>query len=138
MERYRVLAHTADTAIESDAGTLDQLIENLAYGMFDMMFDLEDIEGGRLVTIELQSPTVPDLIVDILSDLLYEAESADLVFASFSAHVDQRNLSARVIASGSSVTSVELRGPPIKAVTYHDLAVSSRKGGWYGRVVFDV
>jgi SHS2 domain-containing protein len=138
MERYRVLAHTADTAIESDAATLDLLVENLAYGMFDLMFDLEDIESGRLVTIELQAPTIPDLLVDILADLLYEAESADLVFASFSAHVDEGNLSARILASGSSVTSVELRGPPIKAVTYHDLAVSLRDGGWYGRVVFDV
>jgi SHS2 domain-containing protein len=139
MERYRVLEHTADTAIEAEAASLSGLVENLAYGMFDLMFDLTQVASRDTARVEVSSSTVEDLVVDALADLLFEAESRDLAFASFSARFAEGVGKARIIAAGSSVTTADLRGPPIKAVTYHDLVVrETGPGGWYGRVVFDV
>ena len=48
------------------------------------------------------------------------------------------DLAVSVKADGLSVDAVESVGPPIKAVTYHDLVVAQRGDGWYGRVYFDV
>ena len=138
VKRYRVLSHTADTAIEAEGATLDGLVENLAYGMFDLMFDLDGVAAQHIVEVELSAPTREDLIVDVLAELLYEDEAADLALSSFSARIDGEALSARVTASGSTVTNADLRGPPIKAVTYHDFEVTTGDSGWYGRVVFDV
>ncbi len=138
VERYRILSHTADTSIEAEASTFDRLLENLAYGMFDLMFDLDVVGSVRLVDIGVSAPTREDLIVDVLAELLYEAEVAGLALSSFSVRIDEAANSARVTASGSPVTTTDLRGPPIKAVTYHDLDVTTGGSGWYGRVVFDV
>lgn len=138
MSRYRVLEHTADTAIEAEGRTLADLVENLAYGMFDLMFDLEQVPSLDMTKIEVSADTLEDLVVDTLSELLTEAESADDAFASFSARVDRDALKARVIAAGSKVSNDDLRGPPIKAVTYHDVEVTEQELGWYGRIVFDV
>ncbi len=138
MERYRVLDHTADTAIEADALSVDSLFENLAYGMFDLMFDLSSIRSQEMTKIEVSASSLEELVVDTLSELLALAETQDRGFASFSARVNEKTNSTRVIAAGSPVTSADLRGPPIKAVTYHDLEITRREAGWYGRVVFDV
>lgn len=138
MERYRVLSHTADTAIEAEGTTLSELVENLAFGLFDLMFDLDEVPSRETIRIEVSSPNAEELVVDTLAELLLEAETQDLVFASFSTRVDEDGERARITAAGSSVATAELRGPPIKAVTYHDLTVERRDGGWYGRVVFDV
>ena len=43
---YTVLSHTADTGIVAYGGTLYELFENAAYGMFDLMYDLEALGGG--------------------------------------------------------------------------------------------
>jgi SHS2 domain-containing protein len=139
MGRYRILDHTADTAIEAKSASLSGLVENLAYGMFDLMFDLDEVASRDMTKVEVSGSTVEDLVVDALAELLFEAEAHDLAFASFSARLNEDAGQAWIIAAGSSVTTADLRGPPIKAVTYHDLAVvETDEGGWYGRVVFDV
>ncbi len=60
-----------------------------------------------------------------------------LFLCDFEVEVSGRT-SVHVRAGGVNTANVELTGPPIKAVTYHDVAVSGTDHGWYGRVYFDV
>ncbi len=137
VERYRVLSHTADTAIEAEATSLDQLIENLAYGMFDLMFDLEAVEPTGSIEIEASAMQPEELIVDVLADLLFHAEAEDLVLSNIEV-TGAGTATVVVTARGAPTKEIELRGPPIKAVTYHDLVAEPTGKGWYGRVIFDV
>lgn len=137
VERYRVLSHTADTAIEAQAASLDQLIENLAYGMFDLMFDLEAVEPTGSIEIEATAMQPEELIVDVLADLLFRAEAEDLVLSNIEV-TGAGTATVVVTARGAPTKETELRGPPIKAVTYHDLVAERTGKGWYGRVIFDV
>ena len=41
-------------------------------------------------------------------------------------------------AGGMPWTGIELRGAPIKAVTWHDLAIVEVPDGWWARIIFDV
>jgi SHS2 domain-containing protein len=52
--------------------------------------------------------------------------------------VEPAEPAAKVEVGGVPTSAVEPAGPPIKAVTYHDLVVERREGRWYGRVYFDV
>lgn len=134
---YRILSHTADSGIEATAPTLPDLIAVLAQGMFDLMAPVEPGEGAEQVEIEVTSGSVEDLVVDVLSDLLFESESTDLLFGDFVVAMTGAT-GARVAARGVPISKTGMIGPPIKAVTYHDLAVEERDDGWYGRVIFDV
>ncbi len=137
MARYEVLSHTADTAIIAYGATLREVFENAGYGMFDLMFDLDSLTPQRDVPIAAAGDTAQDLLVDWLSELLYQAESQDLAFCYFT--VDRlEEGGVQGSAGGEPVGGVELRGPPIKAVTYHDLAVVEVPDGWWARIVFDV
>jgi len=135
--RYEVLEHTADTAIIAYGATAAELFENAAYGMFDLMFDAVRVPTERSRPVMADGDTLEELLVGWLGELLAEAEIHDLAFSYFT--VDRlEEGGVQGSAQGAPASGFELRGPPIKAVTYHDLAVVEIPDGWWARVVFDV
>lgn len=136
---HKILSHTADTGVEASAESLAGLIAELATGMFDSMGSVRPgrRESETEIDIEVRGSTREDLVVGVLSDLLYEFETRDLFLCDFSA-APTGDLGMRVRAVGVPITRVEMQGPPIKAVTYHDLEIVETPDGCTGRVYFDV
>ena len=117
--------------------TLTELFEHAAYGMFDLMFELEPIPSEAVRPVAAVGDSPEDLLVGWLSELLAVAEIEDLVFSSFG--VDRlEEGGVQGWAGGASAAGRELRGPPIKAVTYHDLAIVEIPDGWWARILFDI
>ena len=134
---YTVLSHTADTGIEATADTFPRLLRDLGAGMFGLMGNPEPCATDRLVEVGVESASYEDLVVDVLSELLYQSEIEDLFLCWFEVEATGP-IRVHVTASGVANAGVELTGPPIKAVTYHDVTVTKTDQGWYGRVYFDV
>lgn len=135
--RYEVLSHTADTGVVVRGATMAELFENAAFAMFDLMYGIGDRNGAECVDVEIAAETTEELLVDWLSDLLLESETRDLALCSFKIEAigDGR---ATGWASGIASVDLELAGPPIKAVTYHGLAIEDDLSGLVATVVFDV
>lgn len=133
---YEILSHTADTGIEATGASFPDLVRELAAGMFGLIAAPQAPEGPE-IEVEVSGADPEDLVVDVLSELLYQSEVEDLNFVDFQVELlgDQR---LRVRAHGIPLSQVELTGPPIKAVTYHDVTIRETDEGWYGRVYFDV
>lgn len=134
---HTTLDHTADTGLEATADTLSQLIEELALGMFQLMSSIEPCPEASTAQATVEASAVEDLVVDSLSELLYLSETEGLHFCRIEAALIGEN-AVRITASGVPTDDVELTGPPIKAVTYHQLAVSETDEGWAATVYFDV
>ncbi len=134
--RYEIVEHTADTGIETGGDTLAHAIGNAAFGMFDLMYDLSSVSAETSVTFKVAAISPPELLVDVLSELLLRSETDDLVFTEF--RVRAAEMHATVDAAGAPIHGLELRGPPIKAITYHDLRCAPAGDGWEIRVIFDV
>lgn len=134
---YTVLSHTADTGIEATAGSLTDLIEELAAGMFGLVADLEPCPADYVIRASVEAPSTEDLVVDVLAELVYRSEVENLFLCEFEVQATSAT-AVEVVAGGVEAQSVELLGPPIKAVTYHGLMVDQNNDGWYGRVYFDV
>ena len=135
--RYQPLDHTADTGVVAYGVTVHELFENAGWGMFDLMFDLTDLDPIRDVPIIAAGDSFEELLVNWLSELLFAAEALDLAFCYFV--VDRlEEGGVKGAAGGVPASGLELHGPPIKAVTYHDLAVVENPESWWARVVFDV
>lgn len=131
------LAHTADTGLEASADTLPRLVEELALGMFELMAAVKDCPAGRSVDLTVQSRSTEDLVVDVLSELLYLSETEGLHFCEFEVTEIGDN-DVLIDARGIPTEDVETTGPPIKAVTYHQLTVAETNEGWTATVYFDV
>ncbi len=137
MPRYEVLPHTADTGIIAYGATLPELFEHAAYGMFDLTFDLSVLRADRDVPVVAAGDTIEELLVGWLNELLYLGEAHRLAFAGFT--VDRlEEGGVQGAATGATFDGLELRGPPVKAVTWHDLVVVEVPAGWWARIIFDV
>ncbi len=134
---YTVLSHTADTGIEATAASFPELLRELATGMFDLMGIPQADAVQQTIAVDVDSTSPAELVVDALSELLYQSEVEDLFLCLFD-FASTGPAGVRITASGVSNTAVDLTGPPIKAVTYYDLTVEETDAGWRGRVYFDV
>lgn len=134
---YEILSHTADTGIEATAPTCAGLIDELATGMFELMARVDPCPPTGGIEVEVNASTLEDLVVDLLSELLYESETRDMILCGFATTLEQPTR-ARTTASGVSVSEIASTGPAVKAVTYHDVTVEQRADHWFGRVYFDV
>ena len=135
--RYEPIDHTADTGILAYGATALELFENAGWGMFDLMFDLAGLEPQRDVPVVAAGDHLEDLLINWLSELLYHAETLDLALCYFT--VDRLEAGGgQGSAGGGPTADAELRGPPIKAVTYHDLAIVENPDTWWARIIFDV
>ncbi|HSM45107.1 MAG TPA: archease [Acidimicrobiia bacterium] len=131
------LPHTADTGIEASAPTFIALVEELATGMFELMATADCPDAVTMVTADVEASTREDLVVDTLSELLYLFETEDLHLCRFEVTAPREG-SLHVRAVGVPIADVEPTGPPIKAVTYHQIEISGTPEGWAARVYFDV
>lgn len=138
--RYRPIEHTADLAIEVEADTPEDLFRWAARGMFDLIRG----EGAppppdALPVWRRIAAAGPDLearLVAWLGELLYvHAREGRLLTDVRSLDLDGERVEAEAgfVPAGPGGVERELKG-----VTYHDLQVERRDGGWKARIVFDV
>lgn len=133
-----MLDHTADTGIEAWSSSLASLIELLAKGMCRLMAEADPDIPSQSGSFSVVSPTAEDLVVDTLSELLYQSETRDLAFTDIAVRVTDDGLGAEIVTAGVPTAVARVTGPSMKAVTYHLLEVRQDGGDWYGRVFFDV
>jgi SHS2 domain-containing protein len=135
---HEVLSHTADTGIAVEADSLAELFACSAEGMFGLMYDIGGLTPDRHDEFVVEATGAPDLMVDLLAELLYRSEADDVVPCTFVVP-EASETRVRIRTGVVSLRHELLIGPPIKAVTYHDLAVAGgRDGRWRARLVFDV
>ncbi len=132
---FRPLEHTADTGIEVRGASVAELFAEAARGMFSLIYGTTG-KASEKASVSLSADTLEDLLVDWLSELLYLSEARGVAFSHFVVRLDDHVLQAE--AEGVSSEEAELIGPPIKAVTYHQLQVSQDSDGWRASVIFDV
>lgn len=137
VQRFEILPHTADVAVAIYGESLAGLFANAGSALFELMFDMEAASGGEPIRIEAAADGIEELLVGWLSELLFVSEVRGIALSGFEVTVNEGD---SVVGSAKSTPTagLVLTGAPIKAVTYHDLAVRRVDGVWRATVVFDV
>lgn len=135
MKRYEFIEHTADIGVKAYGKNLDEIFENAAVGMFNIMTDTSRVESLGEYRIELVSPDVESLLVDWLTELLYLEETQDVLFGDFEVKVEGRKLVAKARGEKIDRKKHPLK-MDVKAVTYHMLEINEKKG--YATILFDI
>jgi len=151
MKQYETLPHKADLKIRVFGKTKEELFQNALFGMSENMKpEIEEQKEEIKREIKINSPDLPSLLVDFLSEVLYLTQAnkeiySDVKFKKFSGNELEAELFGK---------KVERFGEDIKAVTYHNLEINQRpersKGGrktnvlrpkdgsWEAIVLFDI
>lgn len=137
---YQIIDHTADIGIRVEEPSQGALFVSAAEAMFDIMVSSKrEFIPSIGVPIQLDAPSVDQLLVRWLQELLFVFESRRLVLLKFwidsitETHLEGM---AKGLKFDSARHSQKLA---IKAVTYHQLEVLRDAGGvWRARVIFDI
>ena len=131
---YRYLEHTADELLEVQAASLSQALGDAVLGSFDLIG--KGVNTNIQFEIEVHSPTLKDLVVDLLQQVVAQCEIREISPISVQVlEADEKNPFARIIILGENV----LPANQIKAVTYQLLKVEKNKeGDWHLNILFDV
>jgi SHS2 domain-containing protein len=130
---FKEIEHTADWELEAWAPDLPSLLEQAARGMYALSDTRLEPGPRQPHSLEIQARDAEGLLVSLLSELLFLAESEGLGFDSFQFSLDGLRLKARL--AGAPIASFDKE---IKAVTYHRLKIRETENGLLVNVVFDV
>jgi SHS2 domain-containing protein len=137
---YKTIEHTADVGISVEAPSLPELFTEAARAMFELMVTsrrgyIPSIE----VPIEVEAPSLDQLMVRWLSELLFIFESRRLVLSKF--WIDEMD-EGRLVGSAKGLKFDDTRHSQammIKAVTYHRIRVErDASGAWRAEIIFDI
>jgi SHS2 domain-containing protein len=138
MRRYELLDHTADIGIIAFGRDLSESFANAAYAMFDMITDIDKINGMDKFDLQVSASSVEELLVTWLDELLYRYETERFVCSRFIINrMDDRRLCASIFGENVDPVRHEIKAE-IKSVTYHQLKIEKLDDGWRVQVIFDV
>ncbi len=129
---YRWVEHTAELELAIEAPTREEVYGEAVRAFAEL---LDDGEPGAPVRHEIAASDsdAATQLADWLEELVYLVETEDFV--------PQRLVEIELAEQEVRGTVEGHRGRPphlVKAITYHDLELSPRDGGWQARVVLDV
>jgi len=126
--------HTGELKLRIEAPTLPEIFAEAGRALAEAMGAA--MSDGPLVArrIEVDASDREALLVDWLNELVFLSEVEKVVFQQFRIELPSER---RLVASLSGVKVDRLRNP-VKAATYHGLAISERPDGFVATVVLDV
>lgn len=136
--RFEPLEHTADKGIRTWGSSIEELFENAATGMFSLMAGLGKYTSSESIDVQVEASDLESLMHNWLGELLYRFEVDRILLVDFDVyHIEDCRLEATVRGLPFS-DDIEWLGPPVKAVTLHDLFVHRTDDRWEAQVIFDV
>jgi len=135
MPKFEILEHKADLKIRAFGQTKEKLFLNMLLGMNSALRAQIQDPKPEIKEIKVKSPDLSALLVDFLSEVLYQAQVNKEVYNN----IDFKKLTDTELEAEIFGQKVERFGEDIKAVTYHNLEVNQKKdGSWEAIVLFDV
>lgn len=138
MKRYETIDHTADLGIKVFGESIEELFENAAFGMFDIITDIKNVQVvGVRKKINLNAEDLNELLVEWLSELLFKFDTNKMLFSEFNVkNIDTFSLNAEVGGESYKKEKHHLKRE-LKAVTYHAMNIKREGNCWTVEVIFD-
>ncbi len=139
---FRYLEHTADVYIEAWAPSLEQLFEQCALAMYDVMTNINEFQVEIERNIFVEAPDLHLLLYNWLEELLIIFDTEYLVFPKIRVEriqVKNGNYSLKAICNGEKFNPEKHTSKvEVKAVTLHMMEIKKEKNKYIARVVFDI
>jgi len=135
---YEVFEHTADVGLHAFGSSLEELFVHAAQGMENLMVPLEQIRVVTSREITVDGHDTVSLLISWLNELIFFFDTEHLLFRDFTIEeISETRLKGRASGEAYDVERHELSSA-IKAVTWHEAAVTRTDEGYQARIIFDI
>lgn len=135
---FEVLDHTADVGVRVYGENLAELLKNAALALLSLITERESVRPDEEVVFEVEAETGEELLIKMLSEILYLHEVRKMVFADVDIELTNgRKLRGRLRGEKTDVSRHELQ-LDIKAATYHNLKIERVNDRFMAEIIFDI
>jgi SHS2 domain-containing protein len=135
---FEVLEHTADVGVRVYGRNLAELLKNAALALLSLITERETVRPDEEIVFEVEAETGEELLVKMLSEILYLHEVRKMVFADAEIELtDGLKLRGRLRGEKTDTSRHELL-LDIKAATYHNLKIERVNDRFMTEIIFDI
>lgn len=135
---FEVFEHTADVGLHAYGSTLEEVFIHAAQGMENLLVPLEQIQLVTGREISVSGHDAVSLLVAWLNELIFLFDTEYLLFRTFTIEeINETRLKGRASGEIYDVQHHELSSA-IKAVTWHEAAITHTDEGYQARIIFDI
>jgi len=138
---YTFIDHTADVAADLTGRTLEEHFASAAQALTDTLTERSQVHTVITQSVTLEAPTLEDLLVDWLNELLYRFEVQNVLVFDATVTIEEASGRWQLGATIAGEMFNPARHPSrvlVKSATYHGLSVSKSAHGYSARIVFDI
>jgi SHS2 domain-containing protein len=134
----REIDHTGDIGIAVRAGTLSELFERAAWGMFGVLTDMDTVRDREARAVTVEADDRASLMVRWLSELNFLHATQHVLFSRFAIE-EMTDTRLAATAWGEAIDpDRHTVYTEIKAITYHQLEIEETDDGWHVQIIFDM
>jgi len=139
--KYKFFDHTADVMFEAYGNDLDELFENAALAVEEIMVKLSTLGNKSVYTIKLSADSLEDLLYDFLSELIFVKDTEGLLFNKFEINISEKNnkysINAKCFGEIIDRKKHQLNADA-KAITKHKFEIKKTKDKYIAHVIVDI
>jgi len=126
MEKYRLLAHTADGKFQAFGKTIDEAFANAALALASLMWDWEKIEKRVNFPVQVEGNDLEQLLYKFLEEIIFLLDTKNFLLGSVESLKIERKeerYSLRAFFLGDNHPELyEIYGD-VKAITYNEMKI---------------
>ena len=139
--KYRFLPHTADSMFEAYGKSLEELFENSALAVEEIMVNIKTIKVVEEYEITLENVSEEGLLYDFLSELIFIKDTESLLFKEFEIIIHHKNKKYELFAKCKGEYIDRERHQLLddaKAITKHDFEIKKDDYYYKTKIIVDI
>ena len=134
--KYKFLEHTADVKFQAFGKSSEEVFENSALALKELICGKIKIKDERNKIIKAKGKDFESLLYNFLEEIIYFVDAENFIISKIEEiKIKDFNLNAKI--SGDKVSNYNFNNE-VKAVTYNEMFVKKIKRKWISQVVLDV
>ena len=137
-KNYRITTRQNELAVRIVGKSQADLFVNSGFALFDVMSDIDKIEGAERLSLEVEGSDRDDLMVNWIRELLYLYQGSGYLLKEFKINeVKDTLLKAEVAGEKIDPDRHEIK-QEIAAVAFHKSRMQKTGNQWIAQVIFEV
>jgi SHS2 domain-containing protein len=129
---------TADVAFVAYGKDLNELFENAALAMFEVMINTKQIKPKVERKVKVKAQDLNSLMFSWLNELLVYVDGENLAFSEFDVKTDEKKFELTAICKGEKIdTKRHETRTAVKAATMHKMEIKKNEE-WSAQVILDI